>query len=151
MTLNGKDLKGTYRNFVVDSWLKSYRYSPECKYMLTSVYKELFWSTIQREIDNSLVQIIDDENNKIRGYLLQEPMNLNHESELHSGLKNIIKFLYVTSKYRRQGIATELLKPWLHPSDNKWVYCSFITPHFVGTCNQLGYKHMYLPNLRRVK
>ena len=148
MKVDGKDLKNGYRHFIVDSWLKGYRYSPECKYLRTSVYKEIFWDLINKELDSSVIEIIDDENNKICSYVVYEEQNFQHESQLHSGKRNLIKFLYTTRSNRRKGFAKKFLNEL---KSGEWVYCNFITPCFVALCHQLNLEHMYLPTHRRYK
>lgn len=148
MKVDGKSLKDNYRHFIVDSWLKTYRYSPECKYLRTSVYKEIFWDSINAELDNSVVEIVDDENNKIRGYVVYEEIDFNHYSQLHSGKKSLIKFLYTAKKHRRNGIARDFINKF---KDKDWVYCNFITTNFVALCHSLNVDHMYLPTNRRYK
>ena len=149
MTINGSELPQTYSNFIVDSWLKSYKHSEECKFMHTSVYKSIFWNIIQNELKNSKVKLVTDDNKKIKAYIVYEKAPIKHESEMHTGVKPIIKYLYSTSIHRRNGNAKALLK--LVVGDDKWAYCCFVNSAFVSFCHKIGISHMYLPNLRRMR
>ena len=135
------------KNFLMDSWLKNYKHSDECKYMHTSVYKNIFWEIIRKEIINSKVKLITDNDDKIRSYIVYEDIEMSHESQEHTGPKTVIKYLYTTSNARHNGLAKTLLKDTI--GDSKWAYCSFVTKSFVSFCHRHKYLHMYVPNLRR--
>ena len=149
MILQAKNLEPKDRNFVTDSWLKSYRTSTEAKYYLTSIYKHIYWQYINAELESSMVDLVKAEDGKrIMAYCVYEPMDLDHRSDKHSGTKNIIKYIYVPWSFRNKGLATCCLQTYSH---DEFAYMSYITPEIVAVCKKNKLKHVYLPYLKRIK
>lgn len=147
--IGGKDLKANQRNFITTSWLKSYRNSPETKYLLTSIYKSLYWDYINNELRNSVVDIHEDKD--IKAFCVYQSVDLDHRSQEHSGLKSIIKYIYTAYSYRNQGYAKRFMETYSHNTiNNKYIYCSYIAPSFVKLCNKMGLSHIYLPHLKKL-
>ena len=148
MILQTNELPERSRNSITDSWLKSYRSSPESKYYLTSIYKSTFFRYIENELKSSTIEIqFSDDKKLIQGYCVYEPMKLDHQSELHSGEKNIIKYIYTSYNVRNKGIASNFINTYKH---NDFIYTSYINHDFVAVCKKLKIKHVYLPYLKRL-
>ena len=148
MILQAKDLKERDRNFVTDSWLKSYRSSPEAKYYLTSIYKNVYFNYITKELEVCTIDIEkEDDGDRIKGYCVYEPMKLDHKSEAHSGEKNILKYIYTSYNYRNKGIANNFMETYKHKD---YIYASYINGDFVKICKKKKLKHVYLPYLKKL-
>ena len=147
--IRSSELKEGYRNFIVHSWLNSYKNSPEFKYMRSSMYKAHYWDIISNIVENSnsefLLDYEDGNKDKLKGYCVFSELLLSHQSKLHSGVKCIISYLYVTKINRGQGIATKWVK---RLSDGEFVYFSSLTPQAVSLCKKNNLEHIYLPYLR---
>ena len=147
MIVSAKDLEVKDRNFITDSWLKSYRTSPEARYMLTSIYKDEFWNRINNELIVSQVDIFRDKEDpkKIEAYCVYRNVRFDHKSEQHSGYKPLIKYLYVTYNSRKKYIGSNILKIYSHKG---YAYMSYITSDMVALCKRNNLKHIYLPYMK---
>ena len=89
-------------NFIANSYLKSYRRSPEVRHMLNEVYYPTFTQRLEYMLKTStiLVACSNEDPSHILGYAI---VNKDHTWD-------ILHYVYVKYTFRRMGVATELVK-----------------------------------------
>ena len=129
-------------NYVVNTWLKNYKANGvETRYLTHSIYKDLYFEKIKAEVENSNVNMIGD-----YGFVVWEPMVLDHIEARYSGEKRIIKYIYIKKRYRGDWYAKDVVEKMAH---GDYVFCSYLTSDFAAMVKKLGYKLMYMPYLQR--
>jgi len=107
-------------NFILNSWLHSYRESQFASQISRSIYftfhEQLLKALLKRETIKKLVAVSQDEKDLIYGYAIYEVM----------GDYKIFHYIYVKRPFSGFGIAKELLKNAPFPLQ-KGVYASHLT------------------------
>jgi GNAT superfamily N-acetyltransferase len=87
------------RNFILNSWLKSYKDSMVCKEIPSEIYYETQRELVSKVLDGAqvLVACSPESDKQIFGYIAYE----------HPGL---IHYIYVKFPYRKFGIGTSLME-----------------------------------------
>jgi GNAT superfamily N-acetyltransferase len=122
------------KNFILNSWLKSYRNAPAVKKMENSAYYHEQGKIIKALLENANVLIACDENdhNNIYGYLV---------SQRQQGVF-IIYYLYTKLPFRNFGIGKKLIQARAHQLG---VHAGVYT-HHTEAASSLAYKYRFMYN-----
>ncbi len=102
--LNPKD-----ESFIYNSWLKSHRSSPECKFLDNDTYynnhKLIIQKILSREGTNIILACNPEDEDQIYGWLVEETYQLPSSSSTR-----VIHYIYVKYNFRRMGIGRMLFE-----------------------------------------
>jgi ribosomal protein S18 acetylase RimI-like enzyme len=122
------------KNFILNSWLKSYRKSPAVRRMENNAYFHEQSKVIKEMLDNVNVLIACDEKDstQILGYLVSQRIDNVF----------IVHYLYTKLPFRNCGIGKMLIRARDHDLGD----VAACYTHHTDTANRLAYKYKFMHN-----
>ena len=112
-------------DFIVDSWVKSYKYAIECRYQDINFYKATYTKTVLAIIKRSKIELVN-EDEYIKSFVVYEEFD-NYV---------IIHYMYTRRSSRKKGHGFSLFKKL--KDKNKIIYFTFITLSFIKMLEKHG-------------
>lgn len=109
-------------NFIANSYLKSYRYGPETKHLISDIYFDVYKERLNHMIDTSqvLVACSPEDEDQILGYVIH--------GKAHG--KSVLHYVYVKHFMRNTKIAKTLLSAAIPELGKSMVICTHTSRNF---------------------
>lgn len=109
-------------NFVANSYLKSYRYSPETKHLISQIYYDMYKERLKNMLASGEVTVAcsDEDPDQILGYIIA--------GTVHG--KPLVHYVYVKHVFRKMGVAKALLLAVVPGWGTRMVICTHTARRF---------------------
>jgi hypothetical protein len=121
-------------NFIASSYLKSYRHSPEARYLINDIYWDVYKDRLRRMLVDGQVTIASNgqPENDILGYVIV--------GEPQHGV-NVLHYVYMKLNARYNGNALQLVQSVIPEFGKRLVLCTHTARKFDEILNK--YKLVY--------